>query len=326
MQVIKEHIKQNQYKRVYLLYGEEGYLKKLYKDKLRTGILGDADGMNCTCFEGKSIQSGEVVEIAQTLPFFAERRLVIIENSGWFKNQSDFADYVREIPDSTCIVFVEKEVDKRNRLYKAVKECGTIVVMDGLDEKNLTLWAASQLARHKKKIAESTVLYLIHKSGTDMEGLSNEIEKLVSYAYGRESITKEDVDAVCTTQITGRIFQMIDAIASKQQNQALLLYHDLLATREKAMTILYLLCRHFNILMQVKELSDNGIKGSAIAAKVGIPPFTVNKYCRQMENFSKELLLKAVRSCTDVEEQVKTGRLADQLGVELLIVEYSLAD
>lgn len=323
MQIIKEHIKQNQYKPVYLLYGSEAYLKKLYRNKLKDGILDGADSMNYSYFEGKGIEESRVIEMAETLPFFAERRLIVIENSGWFKNQNSFADYVKQIPSTTYLVFAENEVDKRSRMYKAVKENGTIAEMNGMDEKNLKLWIASLLARDGKKIAESTILYLIQKSGTDMDSLSNEIEKLVSYVMDREVITAGDVDAVCTTLVAGKIFQMMDAIALKQQEQALKLYYDLLTLREKPMSILFLLTRHFNILLQVKELSASGYPNSEISRKAGVPPFTVSKYITQSKNFPMEVLLAALRSCADTEERVKTGRIADQLGVEMLIVEYS---
>jgi len=85
MKNIKEHIKLNQFKSVYLLYGTEEYLKKLYRDKLKTAILGDGDQMNYSHFEGKGIDTAEVKSVANTMPFFSDRRLILIENSGFFR-------------------------------------------------------------------------------------------------------------------------------------------------------------------------------------------------------------------------------------------------
>lgn len=323
MQVIKEHLKQQTFKSVYLLYGTEDYLKKLYKNKLKTGILGNSDEMNFSYFEGKGIDLVKVKDISETLPFFSERRLLILENTNLFKDANDFADYIRTIPSTTHFVFVEKEVDKRNRLYKAVKDIGTIAVMDGLDEKNLILWVASLLKQQQKKITQKDVQYLLQKSGTDMENLSTEIEKLICYAIDREVITQEDIDAVCTTQITGKIFQMMDAIGSKNQKAALSLYYDLLALREKPMSILFLITRHFKILLQTKGLSQEGQPNNIIAQKAGIPPFSVGKYLSQGKNFSIPILKQALFTCIDTEERVKTGRLGDQLAVELLLIQFS---
>lgn len=323
MKNIKEHIKLNQFSSVYLIYGTENYLKKLYKDKLKDAILSGTDDMNYNHYEGKGVDINQVIEISNTLPFFHDRRLILIENSGLFKNANDLADYIKEIPGSSHIVFVENEVDKRNRLYKAVKDKGTISEMNSMDEKNLKLWIASLLKQDGKRIAEDTIHHLISKSGSDMENLQNEIEKLVCYAYDRDIITKEDVEQVCTTQIIGKVFLMIDAIGNRNQDKALEYYYDLLALREKPMTILYLIARHFNILIQIKELAGLGYNNTVIAQKTNQMPFAISKYITQSKNFSTTILKEALDTCTEIDEHVKTGRMIDKIGVEILIVRYS---
>lgn len=323
MKNIKEHIKQNQFRPVYLLYGTENYLKKLYKDKLKTAILGDSDDMNYSYFEGKGVEISKVISAAETMPFFSERRLIIIENSGLFKSQSDLADYMKAIPKTTYIVFVETEIDKRNRLFKAVKDAGTISEMNSLDENNLKLWITTILDKDKKKITSDTILYLLSKTGTDMENIQNEVEKLICYSYDREVITIQDIDEVCTTQISGKIFVMVDAIGSRNQVKALELYYDLLALKEKPMTILYLVTRQFNILIQVKDLLTLGYNNTVISQKTGLMPFTISKYVNQAKNFTTETLKEALLSCAEIEEQIKTGRMIDKIGVEILIVKYS---
>lgn len=323
MQTIKEHIKTQAYKPAYLLCGTEDYLKRLYQDKLKKAILAESDDMNYSFFEGKQTDPLKIIEAADTLPFFSERRLICVKNSGLFKAASDLADYLKDMPASSHIVFVESEVDKRNRLYKAVKKIGYVSEMNGMDEKNLKLWLSSILSQNGKKITESSALYLLNKCGTDMVLLSQELEKLICYAYDREIISKEDIDAVCTTLVTGKVFQMIDAIASGRQSQALHLYYDLLTLRERPLSILFLLARQFNILLQVKELSGHGSSNATIASKVSVPPFAVSKYIAQARNFSKARLMEALESCSSIEEQIKTGRLHETMGIELLIVSYS---
>lgn len=323
MKNIKEHIKNHQFQSVYLLYGTEMYLKKRYKEKLVKAILDGADEMNYSCFDGKGIDVNQVIATAETLPFFADKRVITIENSGLFKAQSDLADYVKQMTKTTHIVFVEEEIDKRNRLYKAVKDVGTISEMNGLNEQNMKIWAASILQKDQKKVTSDTLTYLFTKVGMDMDNVQNELEKLICYAYDREVITVEDIDAVCTVQISSKIFAMIDAIAFKQSKKAYDLYADLLALRERPMTILYLITRQFNILLQVKGMSGLHYDNATIAKKVGIPPFAVGKSLSQSRNFSATALKEALEFSVDLEEQVKTGRLIDKMGVELLIAKYS---
>ena len=323
MKIIKEHIKSGEFKPVYLLYGSEDYLKRLYRDKLTTAIIGDKSSMNYSYNEGNDLNLVSIAEVVNTLPFFNDRRLVVIENSKLFKNQNEFNEVLKEMPDSTIVIFIEREVDKRNKLYKFVKNNGTICEMNGLDEANLKLFVASLLEQSQKKIRANTVSYFIDKTGSDMVNIQNEVEKLIGYTKDRDIVTTEDIDAVVTTQITGKIFQMIDAIGSKKQKNALDLYYDLLSVREKPMSILYLITRHFNILLQVKSLTTKGLGKSEISEKVGIPPFTVNKYQAQGRNFTSKGLIFAIELATDIEEKVKSGLVIDQIGVEILIVRAS---
>ncbi len=326
MKVIKEHIKLKSFKPIYLLHGSEEYLKKLYKDKLKSAILSDDNEMNYSYYEGKNVDPAKVAEVAHTLPFFSDYRLIIIENSGLFKNQSEMSELLKQAPDSTITIFVESEIDKRNKLYKMVKDKGTISEMNGLDERNLKLFVASLFEQDKKKSTEATIQYLLDKVGTDMMNICNEVEKINSYALDKEVITVQDIDEVVTTQITGKIFQMIDAIGSKQAHKALDLYYDLLSVREKPLSILFLITRHFNILLQVKNLQALGFSGASISEKVGIPPFSVNKYVAQARNFHSKRLKDALEFSIEVEEQIKTGRMIEKIGVELFIVTFSKSE
>lgn len=323
MKTIVAHIKEGKFSPVYLLYGQEDYLRLLYRDKLREAILPPEDTMNYSYFEGKDIDLGEVESIADTVPFFSEQRLILIENSGLFKKQNDFADYLKTMPDTTKIIFVEAEVDKRNKLFKAVKKLGTVAELNGLPEKDLKVWAAAYLKKNGKNITEQNLLYFFQKVGVDMKSLENEMDKLIAYSMDETIITREMLDEVCVEQTEGKIFQMIDAIGMKDQDRALRLYYDLLEVREKPMSILFLIIRHFTILNQLKDLSRLGLAAGEVASKVGIPPFTVRKYQSQVKNFKGKEIIRNIERCAQVEQEIKTGLLLDQIGVELLIVEFS---
>ena len=325
MKTIREHMKTNQYKPVYLLYGSESYLKQYYMKKLREAIIGDGESMNVSMFSGKEIDWKEIQTLADTMPFFAERRVIVLENTGTLKSAGDFADYVPNIPDTTVVIFVEEEVDKRNRLFKAIHKYGYVCELNGLSEKDLKLWTAQLLQKEGKKITEENLNFFLERVGTDMQNIQTEREKLVCYAYDREVITKEDITAVTTEQITGKIFQMIDALAMKNQAKALQYYYDLLTLREKPLTILYLMIRQFNLLLQVKAFTSTNqeYNKSALASKLGVPPFAVTKYVSQAKQFSQEIIVEAITYGTELEQQVKTGKLIDQIAVELFLVKYS---
>ena len=326
MKSLNEDIKLGQFKQIYLLYGEEAYLKKQYKDKLTKAILPDGDTVNYAYYEGKGINPAELIDMAETMPFFAERRLIVIENSGFFKSATpELADYMKNMPDTVCFLFVENEVDKRGKMYKAAKDKGRIVEMGRQDEKTLLYWIAGNVKREGRQIKESTARYLVSKTGTDMENLEKEMEKLFSYTLGRNEITVQDIDDICTTQITNKIFEMVEAVAVKQQKKALNYYYDLLALKEPPMRILYLLARQFKLLLEVKDLCGKGYEKSQIAKTVGLHPFVAGKYIQQCRTFSREELRSIMEEAVNTEEMVKTGRLNDVMSVELFIVKYSAA-
>lgn len=230
---IQEDIKSGKFKQVYLLYGEEAYLKQQYKRNLVKALNPDDDTMNFARYEGKGIDIRELISLFDTMPFFADRRTVLLEDTGFFKNKcEELADYMKNLPDYLYLVFCESEVDKRSRMYKAVKACGSIGEFKQQDEKTLMRWAAGILGKNGRKITQRDVELLLSMTGTDMGNLRMELEKLISYTEGREVVTAADIQAVCTTQTTNKIFDMVRAVTEKNQKRALDLYYDLLTLRE----------------------------------------------------------------------------------------------
>jgi len=321
---LMEDIKNRQFKRAYLLTGEEAYLRNQYKKKLQYAILSPEDTMNFAYFEGKNTNPGKIIDLAETMPFFAENRVILIENSGFMKDGcSQLADYIAEIPQTTCLIFVETEVDKRGKLYKAVKNKGMVVDFIRKKEQTLIHWILGMLKREGKKITKETMYLFLERTGNDMENISCELEKLFCFTMGREVITTADVETICTRKIEDRIFDMIRAITQKNQQKALELYTDLLSLKESPSRIVYLITQKFNQLFQLKELRGQGIAREEMAEKLHIPSFALNKYMVQCGKYTKEELLRIVENCVDMEEKIKTGLVNPQIGVELLIVKCS---
>lgn len=321
MQTINQDIKNGTFKPVYLLYGEEAFLKKSYKNRLKEAIAGD-DTMNYHYFEGKGLDVQEIISLADTMPFFGSRRLILVEDSGFFKSAADaLVEYLPSMPDTTCILFVESEVDKRNRMYKKVKDLGHAAEMTRQNVNQLAAWAGGILAKEGRKITGRTMELFLSKTGDDMENIRMELEKLISYTIGRDVITDQDVEEVCTVRVTNKIFDMVSAIVTRQTKKAMDLYEDLLTLKEPPMRILFLIARQFNQLLQVKEMMAQGMDKGSIASRLKMQPFVVGKVMPQARAFSRAQILSYVNLCVDAEEAVKTGRLNERLAVELLITK-----
>jgi len=321
---INEDIKNGQFNHVYLLYGTEDYLRSQYRDKLRNAMVDDDTSMNYNYFEGKDIDVAKLIDLAETLPFLSDRRVVLVENSGFFKtSQEKLADYLKTIPESTYFIFCEKEVDKRSKMYKAVKNEGYISEFGQQDEATLKKWVLGMVGREGKQISSKALELFLEKTGTEMVNIQKEFEKLACYTLDKTAIMPEDVEMICTERTQNRIFDMIECIAAKRQRQALDLYYDLISLKEPPMRILFLISRQFNMLMQTRVLMKKGYDNRSIGEKLSLAPFIAKKYMSQASKFDVEFLRQALEECVSMEEAVKTGKMADQIAVELLIVKYS---
>ena len=321
MKTLQEDLKTGNFKHIYLLYGEEAYLVRQYRDRLRDSLCVEGDTMNTSVFSGKDIRPASLIDLSETMPFFAERRVILVENSGFFKKRpEDHAAYLGELPEATYFIFMEEEVDKRGKMYKQVKKFGSVVEFKRQTDAVLMQWILGKLKKENKRITRPVMELFLDKTGTDMELITQELEKLLCYTMEKDVIEAADVEAICANQINGKIFDMVDAIGRKEQKKALDLYYDLLMLKEPAMRILYLVTRHFQILMQLRDMTGKGFDNKQMAAKAGVPEFAVRKYLGQAKSFSLAQLEEIVRASVQTDENIKTGQMADQLAVELLII------
>ena len=326
MKKIMQDIKENNFERFYLLYGSEDYLKHQYRDKLIKALVDAEDNMNYSYFEGKKINVSEMLDIGDTLPFFADNRVIVVENSGLLKKTPEgFEKRLENFPDSTHVIFVESEVDGRNRLNNWFKKNGYKTEMKPPTEGELRKWIAKLCKDENKQIYEKAVEYFIGAVGLDMLLIKNELEKLFAYVGERGEITVDDVRAICVNEADDTLYAMIDAIGNRNQKEALLLYRNLLELKQEPLFILSQLSRNVRKMLEVSELIKSGKSSDEIASAAGIPKWTINRYKSQIRHNGKESFIHMLEKCLETEANIKTGLVKDIVGVELLIVEFSAA-
>ena len=324
MKRLNDDIKNKTFKTCYLLFGTERYLVTEYRSMLRKALLDGADDINFNAFEGKATDFNEVMSIGSTLPFFADHRVIQLDGTGLFKAAGDvgkqLATWIRELPETTTVIFSETEVDKRNVLYKAVSETGTAVEMNGLDEKDLRMFVAKRLKKNGRDIREKDVAYLLESVGYDMQNICNELEKLIAYTMGREEVTAADIDAVCIHRISGRIFDLTDAVAEGRMDDAIKHYSTMIKLREKPAAILSRLETHFNNLLLTKDLASHGRNAYEVAGALGVKQYPAEKYCAQSRKFSFEKLRKATELGINLENDFKSGRIPESMVAEYYVL------
>ncbi len=324
MKRILDDINNQSFRNVYVLYGQEAYLQKQYRDKLVAATLGDGDAMNFLHVQGKDYSVPQLIDFAETMPFFAERRVIVLENTGIFKSGGEeLAEYLTEPCETTVWILVDSDCDKRSKLFKTADKVGLCVEFGVQDEATLKKWILGMLKKEGKQITGQTLECFLEKTGTDMNIIRLELEKLLCYTLDKSVIELADVEAVCIARITGHIFDMVDAIGVRDQQKALALYNELQALREPPIRILVLIGRHMNILLQIKDLKKRGVDTKTMAAKVGAPTFAVSKYIKQASLYKTSQLKHALERCIQADEAIKNGTLQDKMSVELLIFELT---
>ena len=325
MKTLNQDLKSGEFKKAYLLYGDEAYLKRYYLNAFREKIL-SGDRMNLLEKEGKDPDLNVLRDFTDTMPFFAEKRLLILRDTGLFKTSSDgFAEWIGSLPETAVVIFSETEVDKRNRLFKKLTEIGYAAELSAPDEQGKGAFVQRFLKAHDLKITRDAYDLLMSRLGGGLDLITNELEKLLGYAGEGGSVRKEDVANVITESTETRIFDLTDALSEGRLERAFDIYYSLLREREPAMRLLFLISRQFSQLYSVKKLVSEGSYDDDIAKTLAIrSPYVVKRLRRTADRYSEESLLAALEKIEKTEEDVKTGNLAEAPALEILMI--SLCD
>ena len=329
MASIVQDIKNGNIRNLYLFYGEEAFKRRYYKNLLKQAVTG-GNLMNCNPFEGKNIDWQEVYDAAQTLPFLAEKRLILVENSGKFQTGPGSAEptgflekMLEELPDSTCLAFFEESAAKNRKLFKTIASRGVVFECKPDTGEDMIQWVARGFAREGKKFRRSTMELLIRRVGTDYDRLRMESEKVIAYTGDREIIEDADILAVSSETVESRVFEMTKAMCRKNVHQVLDLYYDLLKNKEAPMRILGALRSELRTMLQVSELLSRGMHPRDAAKTVGKPDFVVRDISSRMRYFQPGQLEQMLNEACAYEEKYKTGEIEDQTGLEMLLIRFS---
>lgn len=329
MKELEKQLKQNNICSCYLFYGTEQYLKMKYINLLKKVLLEESmETMNFNIFEGNKQDVATILDSAETLPFLSDKRFLVVKESGLFqtgrKNDTEkVANYIKMIPDTTCVLFVENDVDKRGKLYKAVSKYGYIAEMNGLSEKELLYWIIRECKKNKFKIETKIASYLLYIVGSDMIQLETEIRKLGSFLPEDAQVTSYDIDIVCTKSLETKIFDLINSMINGKSEEAVTIYHNLLLMKESPLMVLAMIIRQFRMILQCKVLLEQKQSKSEIAYKMKIRDFMVREYSKQAEYFRTEELRQALNYCLQTDVNIKTGKINSELALELLILQYN---
>ena len=326
MRDIRKDVKLRDFAPVYLIFGEEAYIRKNYRNQLVKALTAPGDSLNYSVFSGSEADPSEVVSLAMTMPFMAEKRVILVKDSNFFKKTADdIADYLENPSPDTVLIFDESAVDKKTRTYKAAKKAGFDTEALSLKGKKLEEWIAANFKRNGKLIREETVKLLVDRVGGDLSVLDSEIKKLSAYASDRDSVTSDDVLLMVPRSPSYNVYQMIEAIGNKKVNLAVGIYYDMMVEKQNAYGVFSLLCSHFRRMLTVSDMKEQGADLQEISAALGLADWQVNKYLTQSRRFTRQKMIKAIDECVRAPREIFQGKILEDAAMELLIIGIASA-
>ncbi len=320
---------------VFLLFGDEVFLKNHYKNKLIERLADTmCPDMNNFYFSEKNYKLSEVDDAIETLPFMAESKMLYFKNSAIFKLDSrsgakqEYRDYwdrrLKNIPQGVYIIFDEADVDKRSSLYKKISKDGGAFEFNFLDEREMTRWTVNLFKTMGKTISPHDAQYLAQICSGGMTAVKNEAIKLSAYTLDRTDIRLSDIKAVVTPTVENKIFETIDAVMEKNTDAALRKLSDLFYLKESEVKILSLIASTADKLMNTKLLLLDGLSQTEIMMQLGLKsPFIAKKYIENSKKCSFEDLKRIISGCSETDMQLKSTSIDKKSLLELLIADIS---
>jgi len=335
---IDKEIRNNSVKNLLLLFGREEFLIHWAVETLIKKYVNDAcKDLDFSKIDGTSATLDLIRNSCETLPFMSEKRVVLITDfklieGGKAKgfdeeDEKQLADYFKSLPDYCMLIITAESADKRKKLYKVISECGSAYEFGELDEKSLKSYIEKRFKEARKTAKPSIVAQLIEASGyydkdTDytLYNLENDIKKAIAYNEGAE-IGTDALENTIAGNLDTNVFAMIDSLGSNRKEEAYQMLHNLLVSGEKEYKLLALLCSHFEIILSVKEMKEEGKSFAQMKDILGVHEFRIKKAAAFADRYTTVSLRKILQKAYEIDKNIKTGLLEASLALELFIAE-----
>jgi DNA polymerase-3 subunit delta len=338
----------------YVLHGEDEFGRAKMLAGFRAELAKDDPSMadlNTTILDGARLTMGELRHACDTIPFLSKRRMVVVrgllgrlapggrgkgekaaqgEEPAWRRAFLDeLVAYLPLLPASTRLIFVEEKALSAShpvlKLIKATGEEGGAFarLFEPPKERDLPGWIRRHARDSDGEIDREAANLLAVLIGRDLRLLDLETDKLLLYADGRP-VNVEDVRALVSRAREESIFDLVDCVGRRETDRALQLLHRMLDDQEAPLYLLTMLARQIRILIQVSELRGQGLKQQEIVSQLSLHPFVAGKMLAQASNFTMDQLLEAHRRLVETDWSIKTGKVDEELALDMLVVNLTL--
>ncbi len=335
---LKAQLKTGQLSGVYILCGEEDFLKRYYLNQIRRTLLPDPslDAFNHVVGEGERIDLPYLTDAREAPPMMAERKLLEWHlgdfNAMREEERTRFAAYCEAssaYPETVTVFMVDAgQLDvgtlprRPSRLYTALSQCASVLYFERSGEAALCQWIARHFAHEGVAAQPQIPSLMLQRCGRSMDVLSGEIDKLVAYvrAQGRGEILPADVALVCAPTSESDAFGLSNAILEGDAARAYACLRDMQLRRVDPAMAIASLARIYAELVTVSQLVAEGMQAPAVAKCMKMHEYKATLYVRCVKRREEEWWGQALAQCCSLDTAYKSGRGAgDYLAVELLL-------
>ncbi|MEZ4087808.1 MAG: DNA polymerase III subunit delta [Candidatus Gracilibacteria bacterium] len=320
-------------KTCYLFHGDDSYSSFQKVHRWQQAFEEKFGDMNVEIFEGKDLSAAQFSEAISTLPFLSDKKMVIIRN--FFKDApadelKAAADHLEKIDENCIVIFLERQkADARTALFKRIKKSGNVEEFPLMERYELAQWIATEVKKNNITALSSKVInQLAETVGPDLWHMHQEIEKLGLYAQSGNPITEETIDSLVSPNPETTIFKLTDYLATKQAERSIKTLQTLLDKGENIIQVLFMIIRHFRILIQIQDCLANNVDRKEIARKIKQHPFAVQNGIKQVQNFSAETLANIYEQLLKIDIAMKSGKIkmstTDQTELQLTLERFIL--
>ena len=331
----------------YVFHGADEFTRAetLADFKRRLGPPDTVD-LNTTILDGGTLTLAKLRHACETIPFLAEKRLVIVEglltrlaprkdrelSTSQRELLTALADYLPRLPETTRLVFIEdKPLPARHSMLQLAQreERGYVKRFDPPDAKVLPRWIEKRVRKYGGEIEPQAAQQLAAVVGTDLRLLDQEIIKLVTYTQsptGGQAITIADIEAVVPYAQAAVVFDLVDALGRRDGRIAAQTLHRLLDAGEHPLMLLAMIVRQFRLLIQVKELKAERATPHDIAKTLRLHPFPARKLHTQATHFTAAQLEAVYRHLLDTDVAINTGKIDPEVALDLLVAGLAVTE